>query len=283
MPTAFRQRAAVAVLAASVVLVAVLLALGVGGDASHKAVTASGSVDAATGEAGAAEAAAAPPWPMPVAGGIPLTAADAWLVAPPPPLVQSMAPGTAPCTALGDPGWAVQCGEVDMAAGRRVWLVEHRPAAPSTLWRALILEWSPAKSAWLVDLAFDNEDIAPGHTAPVDLRAITVKAGDLTGDGKAELVFGFRSAAAGQHLAYDIVTSAPGAAPSVSASRSGLARGQVAVGGGVLTEYVGAYLGSDSECCPAQFEKTDVQWSGSSFRLLPSAPVPPPGPGQLDL
>lgn len=275
MPTAFRQRAAVAVLAASLVLVAVLLlALGSGGGASDKTLTSGAFV---TPEA------ATPAPAQPAVEGVPLGASEAWLAPPPPPLVQSMEPATAPCAALGDSGWAVECGVVDMAGGRRVWLVESRPAAPSTLWKALVLEWSPAKAAWLVNLAFDNEGIAPGRSAPLDLRAITVRAGDLTGDGKAELVFGFRSEGSGAYLAYDIVGEGPGAVPAVVASRSGLSHGQVALGSGALTEYVAAYPAGEPECCPAYFDRGVVRWVAGSFALSPAGPVPAPGPGQLDL
>ncbi len=169
-----------------------------------------------------------------------------------------------------------------MAGGSRVWLVEKKPQPPATLWRASVVTWSQGKGAWLVDLLFSNEQgLTPGKQPGVDLVSVNVKAADLTGDGKDELVFGFRSSGTGGYLAYDIVTDAVGGAPKVAASRNGLTKGQASVAGGTVTEYAAPASGSPS--LPTTFEKSIIQYSGGAFRIQPAGQVPAPGPGQLDL
>lgn len=211
--------------------------------------------------------------------GSPLSAAGAFLVAAFQPTVQSTQPPTAGCATLVDTGWTSdKCGPAEMAGGTRVWLVEKKAAVPSTLWRARILTWSQGKGAWLVDLAFTNEGAAPGKQPDIDLTAVNVKAADLTGDGKPELVFGYRSSGTGGYLAYDIVTDSPVSGPAVAAARNGLTKGQAAVAGGVITEYAG----TSSNATPGPFDKSVVQYSAGVFGLVPSGQVPV-GPGPLDL
>jgi hypothetical protein len=197
-------------------------------------------------------------------------------LAPPPssPAVQSTQPATADCTALGDAGWTVECGRVTMAGGARVWLVERKPQAPTTVWRAFVLTWSQGSGAWLVDLMFANDGAGPGKVPELDLTSVKVKAADLSGDGRPELVFGFRSVGTGQYLSYDVVTDSPTSGPSVGASRQGLAKGQATVANGAITEYTAAYPNNEPTCCPPYVEKRTVEFVGGSFRLVDRGQVP---------
>ena len=214
---------------------------------------------------------------VPSAGGVRLTAAGAKLTAPASRIVQSTAGPSADCQALADSGWTSECERVQTAAGTVVWLVERRSVGVGSqqAWQAMVLRFDSASATWLAEVFFKDET---GNS----LASVKAKSADLTGDGKPEIVVGFRMAGSGAYLVYDIVSTDTGGTARVAASR-GIARGQVSVADGVLTEYEAKYPNGEGPNFPAHFEKSTVTGSGSSFNLSPAGQVPAPGPGQLDL
>lgn len=220
---------------------------------------------------GPATATTAPPAP------ITLGTSSAYLQPAFQPTLQSTSPPTADCHTIGDTGWTVKaCGAADMAGGSRVWLVSSKAQSPANLLQAKVVHWSQGKGAWLVDLAFT--------TSPaVDFATINVKAADLDGDGKVELVFGYRTAGTGAYLSYDVVTDGNQTGPSVAATRQGLAKGQASVTTGSITDYAAVYPNNEPQCCPPAFAKAVVKYANGSYKATPSGQVPSPGPGQLDL
>jgi hypothetical protein len=196
-----------------------------------------------------------------------VSASGALLAVAPAPTVQSIEPSTADCTKLGDPGWTVQCGKVDMVGGRRAWLVEQRHSGGLLEWRTRVVSWSEDKGAWLIDLAYPAADDNPAAPGSREFAAVTVKGADLTGDGKAELVFGFRSSGSGAILAYDVVTDHGDAPARVVASRD-LAHGQASIANGLITDYAAQYPNNEPNCCPAYVQESTVYWSRDGFRAV---------------
>jgi hypothetical protein len=100
------------------------------------------------------------------------------------------------------------------------------------------VHFSQGKGAWLLDLRHTDD---AGQT----VTGVRVRKGDLTGDGKPELVFGFRISGSGAILAYDIVVDSAGGDPRVAASRE-LSHGQATVAAPVVNDREAKYPPSTS-------------------------------------
>jgi hypothetical protein len=212
-----------------------------------------------------------------------VTSQGATLEAAPQPTVQSTQGPSTDCHGLGDAGFTVDdCGRVEMAGGTRVWLVETKPAtaasAPFKPLRAYVMHFSQGRGAWLVDLRHADD---AGQT----VTGVRVREADLTGDGKPELVFGFRVSGSGAILAYDIVVDSAGGDPKVAASRQ-LSHGQATVAAPVINDREAKYPNGEPNCCPAFIQKSTVSFSGGSFRVVETGrddPTTGSPPGPFDL
>ena len=79
--------------------------------------------------------------------------------------------------------------------------------------------------------------------------AVTAKAADVTGDGKDELLLGYRNEGTGMILDLDIVGTDAAGAPRVLA-HDDLYKGNVVLRHGRLVTYTPDYKKTDANCCP---------------------------------
>ncbi len=75
-----------------------------------------------------------------------------------------------------------------------------------------------------------------------------MKAADVTGDGRPEVLVGYRSGGTGQFEAYDVVTYEQGKQLEVAAHRPRLHKGSVALEGTTIVDYSADE--QSPECCP---------------------------------
>lgn len=196
-----------------------------------------------------------------------LTTAGATLKAAPQPTLFIAGGGPdAECRTLGGAGWTIDCGRVDMAGGSRTWVVQTRVVGTGTEARADVVHWSQGKGAWLTDLTY--------HSTSFEVTTVRVRAADLTGDGKSELVFGFHRTGSGSILTYDIVGDSAATGPAVIAARD-LSHGRATVETGKITDYQAAYPNNEPNCCPAYIQVSSVTYGAGSFRALETARLPP--------
>ena len=106
------------------------------------------------------------------------------------------------------------------------------------------------------------------------MHAIKVKAADLTGDGKSELVFGFHRAGSGSILTYDIIGDSAAKGPVVLAARD-LPHGRATVELGKITDYHAAYPNNEPNCCPAYIQVSTITYVTGSFRAVATTRVAP--------
>lgn len=104
---------------------------------------------------------------------------------------------------------------------------------------------------------------------PGEFTALTVKTGDLTGDGVPEVLVGFRSPGTQPLLSLDGVQRTTGHDPKVVVHRE-LTRGRAVVSGGTLTDY--------SANPDTTYVKTVITYSGGAFHgTTSSVPTAPAG------
>lgn len=203
--------------------------------------------------------------PVPTFVGPPITADGAILRVGDQPVVP--AAETAPCQALFTPGRLGTCGYVDMAGGRVAWVVEHVPGTFGDAFTVRILTFVPASGGWVERLAATD----PQGEA---WTGANVVAADLTGDGLAEVMAGFRFRNAARTLGYDVVLYPAGDVPRVAAHRGGLDQGSVALGAGSLEEYAGLYPGGEPPCCPPSYRHDTIRYTEGLFRVVAETEVP---------
>jgi len=179
------------------------------------------------------------------------------------PPVTPAGPETA-CSALIDPGWTGACARVAMAGGTAIWVAEHQPIPGSccNAWTARVFAYSPSAGGWYP--ALQAKDTQGSLWDAVGFKAI-----DLTGDGKPELVAGFRYLGSGYILSYDIVTFGAGSVPKVPAHPNPADHGSIVVSLGRIDEYSAQFPNGEPECCPAYFLHRVITWDGSVFHAVP--------------
>jgi hypothetical protein len=164
---------------------------------------------------------------------------------------------------------AGQCEIVMMAGGNALWTVDALPGtgAGEQVWhvRIRVRSKSMPDGGW---------DVALGLPQSPDLlfASVAVKAADVTGDGRPELLVGYRSGGTGQFEAYDVVTFEQGKQLEVAAHRQGLHKGSVALEGTTIVDY-SADEGSPG-CCPTKARRTAIGFSGGVFRVTEVSEVP---------
>jgi hypothetical protein len=177
------------------------------------------------------------------------------------------APSNVACTALMSPGTLGDCGEVVVAGQRVVWVVEQATTptgAPAFATR--ISTFVPEEAGWVQWL--EASDPAGERWSDVNVLAT-----DLTSDGVAELLVGFRSVGEEQTLEYDIVGYSESAVPEVLAHPDPATRGSVIVSAGTIQEYGAQYPNDEPLCCPPSYLRRTIGFEDSFFRVLGSETV----------
>jgi hypothetical protein len=161
------------------------------------------------------------------------------------------------------------CEIVMMAGGNALWTVDALPGtgAGEQVWHVRIRVGSKSMpdGGWDVALGL------PQSPDPL-FAGVAVKAADVTGDGRPELLVGYRSGGTGQFEAYDVVTYDQGKQLEVAAHRQGLHKGSVALEGTTIVDY-SADEGSP-ECCPTKARRTAIGFSGGELRVTEVSEIP---------
>jgi hypothetical protein len=202
------------------------------------------------------------PTPLPV-----VTASGAVLKAPDVPTTRTM--DATGCTSLGArEGWTVECESVEPKGGTLIWLVEHKNDSRAGLHVFVFAPKSGSGSTAVWQSVLEAGDEAGTRWSSVVARGV-----DLSGDGPAEIAFGFRQAGTGI-LDFDVVEG-----PGVVVAHRGLVKGSARVSPGQLDTWARA-AGSSSSGAGAMYEHDVVRWQDGAWRvvlrsLVAAADVPP--------
>jgi hypothetical protein len=129
------------------------------------------------------------------------------------------------CAGLADAGWESTCGTVAAKGATLAWLIESRDGSGGTTQRKALVYRQRSSTQWALVLAAED-------TAGTRFSAIRTRIEDVSGDGPAEIAFGFSSGGSSPSLAVDLVEG-PG---SVVVHRD-LRRGSARVSSGQLNTW----------------------------------------------
>ena len=174
----------------------------------------------------------------------------------------------APCQALVTPGATGDCGEVIVSGNRIVWVVERTSSNGITATLARVLSFVGDENGWVEWLqAADQTGDAWSD--------VNVVPSDLTGDGVAELLVGFRGTTDAAALDLDIVGFGQDNLPVVLAHPDTAPHGSVVVTGPNLQEYVAQYPGGEPDCCPPSYQQQTIAFVDGFFRITATQDVSP--------
>jgi hypothetical protein len=183
------------------------------------------------------------------------------------PVVTAAAEAT--CQSLITPGTLGECGDVPVAGGRVVWVVERSATATgATAHRARVFTHVPDAGGWV-------EWLQASDPAGERWSDVNVLPADLTGDGVPELLVGFRGVDELQTLEYDIVGYGEGGLPSVLAHPDPAPRGSLVVASGQLQDYAAQFPGGEPACCPPSYLRRTIAYDAGFFRVLAAETVIP--------
>lgn len=173
------------------------------------------------------------------------------------------------CRSLIRPGYAGDCGAVEMAGGRTIWVTESKPVPglASAANFAHVFTFSPDLNAWVEQLRASDQQARLW-------TSIRVGETDLTGDGKPELVFAFHYLGSGGDLGLDIVANDNGV-PVVAAHPDDAVHGSVALRGGRIDQYLAQFPGDAPNCCPPFFLRRTIEYVDGEFRVTSVGEVKP--------
>ena len=175
----------------------------------------------------------------------------------------------APCRALITPGRLGDCGDVTLASGRVVWVVEHATTSTgATAFDARVFTFVPSESGWVEWLQAAD----PTGERWTDVNVLST---DLTADGVPELVFGFRGTDDRSTLSVDVVGYGQDGLPAILAHPNDAPRGSVVASGGNLVEYVGQYPNGEPACCPSSYLANTIAFDDGFLRVVSSQTVAP--------
>jgi hypothetical protein len=178
------------------------------------------------------------------------------------------ATAAAPCQALVTPGLLGECGSVPVAGSPVVWVVQRSAtSAGTTAIEVRIFSYVPDAGGWV-------EWLRASDPAGERWSDVTVLAADLTADGLAELLVGYRGTDELTTLEYDIVGYTQARLPEVLAHPQPSARGAVVVTGGQIQEYAAQYPNDEPACCPPSFLRRTIAFDEGFFREIASETVP---------
>jgi len=188
------------------------------------------------------------------------------------------------CQVLLDSGDG-DCAVVDTANGQLVFTVESGPPIDDVLvsrpWTVRVYQETNETghaNEWKVELATRPQGSDPDPVY-ADVRA---EVGDVTGDGKPELLVGYRSEGTGQILDVDIVGTTDDGTPKVLAHDQ-LYKGTAKIKGGTLITWSPVYEKTDGNCCPTWIRRDIVRFRDGAFVVQRGPRVPtaqaniPPG------
>jgi hypothetical protein len=183
------------------------------------------------------------------------------------PVVTGTAAST--CLSLVEPGTIGECGDVPVAGGRVVWIVQRSPTTGgATAIQTRVLTFVPDSGGWVEWLQADD---ATGER----WSDVNVLPADLTSDGVAELLVGFRGVDERQTLEYDIVGYDEAGLPEVLAHPEPAARGAVVVSSGQVQEYGAQYPNDEPACCPPSYLLRTIAFEDAFFRVTATEAVAP--------
>jgi hypothetical protein len=163
---------------------------------------------------------------------------------------------------------AGQCEIVMMAGGNALWTVEALRSTPSgeRFWSVRVRSRSKVMpdGGWDVALQVPQDDALYANVA--------VREHDVTGDGRPELLIGYRFGGTGQFETYDVITYEQGKQLVLAAHRQGLHKGSVALEGTTIVDYSADE--ESPECCPTSARRTAIAFSGGEFRVTEVGDVP---------
>ena len=196
-----------------------------------------------------------------------VTSKGTQLTAPAKPDTRQIDPEQACRTFLETP--AGQCEIVMMAGGNALWTLDALPGngTGEQVWHLRIRTRSTA----MPDGGWDVALTLPDSPEP-SFANVAVKAADVTGDGRPELVVGYRSAGTGQFEAYDVVTYEQGKPLEVAAHRQQLHKGSVALDGTTIVDYSADE--SSPDCCPTSARRTAIAFGVGEFRVTEVGDAP---------
>lgn len=174
---------------------------------------------------------------------------------------------TAACAALIEAGTLGECGEVSVAGQRVVWVVQEG-ATPtgSPAFTVRLFTFVPEEAGWV-------EWLQAADPAGERWTDVNVLESDVTGDGVAELLVGFRSLGEEATLEYDVVGYSQQNLPEVLAHPDPTTKGVVVVSAGTIQEYGAQYPGGEPLCCPPSYLRRTIAFSDGFFRVVSSETV----------
>jgi hypothetical protein len=160
-----------------------------------------------------------------------------------------------------------QCEIVMMAGGNALWTLDAGPDSGTGErdWRVRIR----VRSKTMPDGGWD---VALQLPESATFANVAVRAADVTGDGRPELLVGYRAGGTGQFESYDVVTYEPGGELGVAAHRDGLHKGLVALEGTSIVDYSADE--ESPECCPTRVRRTVIAFGNGVFRVTEVGEVP---------
>jgi hypothetical protein len=183
------------------------------------------------------------------------------------PVVTGTAAST--CESLVSPGSIPECGDVPVAGGRVVWMVQRSPTTGgATAIQVRLMTFVPDSGGWVEWL--QAEDATGERWSDVN-----VLPADLTGDGVAELLVGFRGVDERETLEYDVVGYDEAGLPEVLAHPTPAARGAVVVSSGQVQEYGAQFPNDEPACCPPSYLLRTIAFEDAFFRVTATEAVAP--------
>ncbi len=154
-------------------------------------------------------------------------------------------------TAHGDLVVTVEPGRrIDDVLASRPWTVNvYRPSAT-------------VPDGWELALATHPE---MGESGPL-YAAVTAKAADITGDGRDELLLGYRNEGTGMILDVDLIGTDTDGTPRVL-GHDELYKGSVVVRDGRLVAYTPVYKKVDANCCPTWVARDVLSYDDGKFSV----------------
>jgi hypothetical protein len=162
-----------------------------------------------------------------------------------------------------------RCEIVMMAGGNALWTVDALPGSGpgEQVWRVRIR----VRSGSMPDGGWDVALSLPESPDPL-FADVAVKSADVTGDGRPELLVGYRSGGTGQFEAYDVVIYEQGQPLEVAAHREGLHKGSVELMGIRIVDYSADE--ESPECCPTRTRRTAIVFEDGAFLIAETGDVP---------
>ncbi len=179
------------------------------------------------------------------------------------------APSASPCQGLISAGMVGECGEVAVAAGRVVWVVQRSTTSTgATALQARVFTFVPDEGGWV-------EWLQASDPAGDLWSDVNVLATDLTADGVPELIFGYRGIDESQTLDTDIVGYGQDGLPVVVAHPEPAVRGVLVVSGGQIQVFGAQYPNGEPVCCPPSYLQRTIAFEDGFFRVVASQSVAP--------